>query len=587
MKKLVLVAALSAVLLPPIATAQGDVKKVIAEGVGSTIEEARRAAIRAAVVTTVGEMVDAETLVENDNLVQDQILTYSNGYVDSMKVLSANTNAAGLVTLRISAEVRQTKLRQKVTEIMKTEAAADGDSLFAEMLSRKTSIEDAGKMLAKVLSDHREDLLLEAGVAMGEDGKPAVDLEPNSGKVTVTVQLSVNDKAWNAWVAEACDCFGKMSEKVEPNKGVGGGYWGERNYYKYNLFVRHNHNEHPFNKVIVGDKVFFFKNDYEQTLEQTIKEQLSAAPERPWVHIALVDKAGWTIAAEHVETYRFKQFPLFFYSLNYEDSKTRTSHIPVFKRTAPSVMDVGFDNLSLAELKAVSKIVCTIGPRLELQSSEAEKMLVYQKTHQNRTIMVGDVSFELAQLSPRLLMGTTEVTVGLWQEVMLSVASEPADPKLNLPVEVDEISKCLSFLQKLNTRPEIQKAGLVFRLPRGDEWETACLAGSTGDYCRLADGTEITEATLNEVAWYSGNSSGYADDSQHAQLVGLKKPNAFGLYDMLGNIAECTLAVRSDGERVFRGGNYYDSIDNCKSTSTRWPNYKGMGLRLCASLKED
>ena len=61
-------------------------------------------------------------------------------------------------------------------------------------------------------------------------------------------------------------------------------------------------------------------------------------------------------------------------------------------------------------------------------------------------------------------------------------------------------------------------------LPTRAEWEFACRAGS--------DGPVYGGYSLDEVAWHAGNSEGTT------QPVGLKKPNAFGLYDMLGNVAE-------------------------------------------------
>jgi formylglycine-generating enzyme required for sulfatase activity len=75
-----------------------------------------------------------------------------------------------------------------------------------------------------------------------------------------------------------------------------------------------------------------------------------------------------------------------------------------------------------------------------------------------------------------------------------------------------------------------EKTGLFYRLPTEAEWEYACRAGSSSAYFFGKD-----EKLLGQYAWYSANST------NKFQKSGLKKPNAWGLYDMLGNVSEWTL----------------------------------------------
>lgn len=177
-----------------------------------------------------------------------------------------------------------------------------------------------------------------------------------------------------------------------------------------------------------------------------------------------------------------------------------------------------------------------------------------------------------------------EVTQGLWEDVMRNIPAKSMEGA-DYPVESVSWDDCQEFVKKLNALPEVKKSGRVYRLPTEKEWEYACRAGSTGDYCKLANGAEITKSALGEVAWH-------VDNSSHTQPVGRKKPNAFGLYDMHGNVEEwCEdQSDRSDpSDRMFRGGSYSSNCSRDCRSSDRCEGYRGerrenVGFRLAASM---
>ncbi|WP_030607619.1 formylglycine-generating enzyme family protein [Streptomyces sclerotialus] len=115
-----------------------------------------------------------------------------------------------------------------------------------------------------------------------------------------------------------------------------------------------------------------------------------------------------------------------------------------------------------------------------------------------------------------------------------------------------------------------------YRLPTEAEWEHACRAGTTGP----------RYGPLDEIAWYRGNS----DERLHE--VGGKRPNAWGLHDMLGNVWNWCWDVY-DAEvygayRVLRGGGWFDEHWSCRASARRrsHPDFRvdDVGFRVARSL---
>ncbi len=119
----------------------------------------------------------------------------------------------------------------------------------------------------------------------------------------------------------------------------------------------------------------------------------------------------------------------------------------------------------------------------------------------------------------RFELGKYEITQGQWKAVM---GSNPSDFKKcgdTCPVESVSWDDIQIFIQKINAQTRKN-----YRLPSEAEWEYACRAGQAHYYC----GSD----KVDSVAWVYGN------NDQKTHPVGSKQANAFGLYDMSGNVAE-------------------------------------------------
>jgi len=160
-----------------------------------------------------------------------------------------------------------------------------------------------------------------------------------------------------------------------------------------------------------------------------------------------------------------------------------------------------------------------------------------------------------------------------------------ANPSMRIgrcnPVDGVSWNDCQEFVEKMNAIQKALGIGVLYRLPTLEEWCLACKAGSEGAYCKALEGADITSDDLSEVAWFCLNS----EFATHP--VGEKKPNAFGIYDMQGNVWEWTQAAEGD-DRVLCGGAYDSQASFCeakyKYCSDPATRDSSFGLRLCADV---
>lgn len=202
----------------------------------------------------------------------------------------------------------------------------------------------------------------------------------------------------------------------------------------------------------------------------------------------------------------------------------------------------------------------------------------------------GDETPHKVTLTQPFYLGVTEVTNAQWKVVMGEVPSKWKDE--DLPVGRVSWDEAEAFCAKLSSLPAERSAGRVYRLPTEAEWEYACRAGTSTTYS-FGDDASL----LGDFAWFED------ENREHrAHAVGQKKPNAWGLYDMHGNVWEwCSdwygdyprgsvtdpLGASSGKDRVKRGGSCYYLPFGCRSATrdSRAPSYRNpdIGFRLALS----
>jgi formylglycine-generating enzyme required for sulfatase activity len=133
-------------------------------------------------------------------------------------------------------------------------------------------------------------------------------------------------------------------------------------------------------------------------------------------------------------------------------------------------------------------------------------------------------------LTKGFYMQTTEVTQGQWESVMGTrpwSGSKYVRDSANNPAVYISWNDCQEFIRRLNQKEGTSK----YRLPTEAEWEYACRAGSTTSFY-----FGESHSILGNYAWYRSNAWDVGE--KYAHTVAQKQPNAWGLYDMPGNVWE-------------------------------------------------
>ncbi|RLS66550.1 MAG: formylglycine-generating enzyme family protein [Planctomycetota bacterium] len=254
------------------------------------------------------------------------------------------------------------------------------------------------------------------------------------------------------------------------------------------------------------------------------------------------------------------------------------------KKHMPRPLSIFLSSLMIFGMMQLDSLLLAQPPK-ELTNSIGMKLVLIPKG----TFMMGSPESEEGRrenetqhevtISNDYYLGAYEVTQTQYQTV---IGNNPScyqgalvgNQNADLPVENVSLDDAVEFCKKLSELPEEKKAGRVYRLPTEAEWEYACRAGSKTIYS-----FDDEEGLLPEYGWFKRNSS------QRTHTVGLLEPNAWGLYDMHGNVwewcsdwyGEYPKRAVSDPtgptmgtDRVNRGGCWLYLAANCRSASRNW-----------------
>ncbi len=468
---------------------------------------------------------------------------------------------------------------------------AFSQSYFSRVIEQADVVpETYGKICEDYYTSY--DKLLNAGVDIRRDGTPNIVVDTDARKITVTIRLSINEAQYSAWK-------NRTYQKIDTLK-------------LSNSFTSF---EDPEARSIAG-RGYRFGDNEETAISHWERNNASVMKVRDYlILVEYVNQQGQVTESTFIPISSFKRmgfasYPLPLHHLNRlrelpsntkwgvdEDSYYSYTRQNTTLEWMNSISDIRCKVLSLAEVQAYRAEQARIArekaeaerrareeaERIAREKAEAERKAREEAERKSRgeveSLIKDMVRIPDSAEHKGLYFGKYEVTQTQWQAIM---GNNPSHHKgdLSHPVEKVSWNDCQDFIKKLNARADVKQAGLIFFLPTEEQWEYACRAGSTDDYGLLADGRE---GTMEEMGWYCDNSR------EKTHPVGQKKPNAWGLYDMHGNVWEWTSSENSY-YRIYRGGSWDNNAGNCESDDWNYsyPDYgrRNLGFRLAASRTE-
>lgn len=408
--------------------------------------------------------------------------------------------------------------------------------------------------------------LLKATLDTRADGTPNITLDRAAGKALFTIRLSTDEAAYEKWRKAAH----KRIESVGSSVAVS--------------------NFKDTSALPIGGTFYRFSDNQMSALERWEKSDKKPKPAELVVRVALVDAEGKTVRGIDLPISSFRRsentdYPIPLNHLN------RLRDLPNARYRWGTVEDsfAGFtiSDLTDSVMNSIVDVKCSVVDD-ETLVPEREEAVV--KSILDNMVPIPGKDY---------LMGRTEVTqeqyecINKRQEANLNKWGKSINPSFFKnpagPVENVDWMDCSITCALLNELPLVKQAGLVFRLPTSEEWEFACKAGATPRclYCKAEDGSEISEDTLNKVAWFH-----FYTTNKQTHPVGKKMPNAFGLYDTFGNVSEWSNPPSADGDNDYLrvcGGSWKSEPDECwlGSIARKDNRNNTIGFRFCADRKRD
>ena len=205
--------------------ASEDVVVVDVVGTGATPEAAFDDAVKSALMQVVGTFTKSDTQVENDQVVRDRIISHNQGFIESATKQGPAKLKSGHYEVAVTVSVRRGKVAEVLTEAAKTEAAVDGDSLYARIKTMRDSKSSAAEILHAVFEGFPANVL-KCEVAEGPTQVKLTNQAAAEGDVIVQVKvdIEIDKEKYAIWCKGAKEAFSAIATEKKtiswnPKKG--------------------------------------------------------------------------------------------------------------------------------------------------------------------------------------------------------------------------------------------------------------------------------------------------------------------------------------------------------------------------------
>lgn len=188
--------------------APGGVQEIVVTGIGTDPDRAVQNAFSQAIEQVVGLLVESETVIKNDELIHDDILTFSRGYVEKYEVIR-RWQEDGLHHAKIRAVVARDKLIGKLREIKIAVREVSGDLAARQIEFDVKNEEQAAEMFKKALAGFDMAKLTNVTIV----GKPEIEREGGSASVRIQIRLSPDKTRWNELAKELRQILRRTSSR--------------------------------------------------------------------------------------------------------------------------------------------------------------------------------------------------------------------------------------------------------------------------------------------------------------------------------------------------------------------------------------